>query len=317
MLYRRIVEGGRGALVRALLRVSFKSKTVLPPFTGRVVKSFMMGARCLETPRSLYKLKSNPRPVSVSPLYRLGPPGRGAPIYATGKREVGRLVAVPGEDLYALVTYYDNSEGGHDQAGRGTLWCDEELSIGGARVHVYTESISIVDLRRLDAGRGPFRLSFESPILLPTKLMTPPFVATRRLARSARSAYRLLPTPGYVLSYAAALWASLVEGFSPLETPIHYAIGRLADVLVAELDYRVRPVTVAYGRDPKGNIRKVRGFVGFVVYDVLDPRLEPAVSKLLAFSSYMGLGKSRGAGFGFTLVESLSGRRWGLAGPLS
>lgn len=65
----------------------------------------------------------------------------------------------------------------------------------------------------------------------------------------------------------------------------------------------MKPLTVIIGEDSKGNLRTIRGFVGWIEFDIVYEKLKRAVTKYLLVASVLGIGRSRGIGFGEIRVE--------------
>jgi CRISPR-associated endoribonuclease Cas6 len=79
---------------------------------------------------------------------------------------------------------------------------------------------------------------------------------------------------------------------------------RIPEELKEELErYNLKPVTVVIGEDGKGNLRITRGFVGWMEFDIVYEKLKRAVTKYLLVTSVLGIGRSRGVGFGEVRVE--------------
>ncbi len=294
------------------LSLLFQRDAVLPPFTGRTLKSVLAKAGCLEGVRRLYESQGRPRPVSLSPLYR----GR-RPLYVRykpGQPEPPRptMVAREGEELSAYISYYVRNPQGLARALEGIVACDETVDIGYALIHVSTAEVSVQEMKSLTLehleGEDTLKIVFETPVILTTKALTPPPLAPRRLIRDTRQAYRLLPTPGYIMAYAAKLWMHLAYARGTPLDPVPYAVARLSDIMMAEIDFNLKPETVLYKGKDSGKPLKVRGVTGYVAYHFLNNRIKQIASKLLALAQTMGLGKSRSIGFGRIRVEEFKPR---------
>ena len=286
---------GEGFVGRLTLRLAALRDAVLPPFTSRTAKSILMKAGCLEPLRKLYLSRPSFRPVTVRVLR--GP--RGERLYRAGDcGGDGRVIEVSrGEELFMELGFYSEAPLPLSPA------CTEEVDLGYAAFALEPAGLEVRTLGQLGRPGGWRRLvlRFHTPTTIATKVMIPPLRSAPRLLeklRGAREAYRLLPTPGYLLAQAARQWVALVKRGDPKEAPHPYAIGRLADVAIAEVDYRLRPVTACYGRDERGRVRRVRGFTGTLVLEPLLDEIRLAASRLLEFAGYIGLGKSRSIGFG-------------------
>ncbi|MCE4624512.1 MAG: CRISPR system precrRNA processing endoribonuclease RAMP protein Cas6 [Desulfurococcales archaeon] len=299
-LYRSMFEDVKGVAVRVLLGVEFIEDTLLPPFTSKLLKSLLLKAECLEPYRSLYIKHRSFRPVTLRVLrtesgrrlYRVEGGGR---VLRARRGEVllGEVDAIyKGPDPFNLLAKCSR----------------EEVDIGFTRVAVWLRGAEVYTLSDLGLREtGVYRLRIHTPLLITTKIMAPRTAKGSKLGRLLRSteeAYRLLPTPGYILAQAMRQWVAMVRGEEADLSSAVYSIGRLGDLLVAELDYRLRPLTVVYGKDDKG-VRRVRGVTGYLILRALNKSIVTAMSKLLAFSSLIGLGKSRSIGFGEVEAEPL------------
>ncbi len=293
---------GSGFVGRATLRLAALRDSVLPPFTSRTAKSILMKARCLEPLRGLYTSSERFRPVAVRVLRRAG----GRRLYRAGSCSGdSRIIEVSqGEELVMEVGFYS-------QAPIPFLpSCEEEVDLdyGVFRVSLSELEVKLVDQLGSPEGWDRLVLRFHTPTTIATKVMIPPLRSAPRLLgklRDAREAYRLLPTPGYLLAQAARQWIALVKQGDPNGSPLPYAVGRIADVAIAEVDYKLKPVTACYGKDKKGRMRRVRGFTGTLVLEPLIDEIRLVASRLLEFTGYIGLGKSRSIGFGEVSVVAV------------
>ncbi len=106
-----------------------------------------------------------------------------------------------------------------------------------------------------------------------------------------------------IFSSLTKMWKSIAEPKNMIVlgnqdwTP--YFVDRMADVFFAEVGYSIRPITAIVRKDNHGKLRKARGFVGWVKYDFfLNKRYKDIVERLLGLAEIMGVGWSRGVGFG-------------------
>jgi len=293
---------GEGFVGVVTVRLEPLRDALLPPFTSRTAKSILMKSSCLEPLRSLYLARQRFKPVSVRVLRR-----GGARLYRAGSCEGGGVIEVSrGETLHMEVGFYTASP------LPAAPFCSEEVDVGYAGFALSVEGLEVRSVEQLGSPEGWERLAlrFHTPTTIATKVMMPPLKSAPRLARKlreAREAYRLLPTPSYLLAQAARQWMALVKDGDPNEAPLPYAVGRIADVAVAEVGYRLKPVTACYGRDERGRMRRVRGFTGTLILEPLLDEVKLALSRLLEFASYLGLGKSRSIGFGELAVTRVNG----------
>jgi hypothetical protein len=290
---------GSGYIASVKLLFEFRDDALLPPFTSKAVKTALMSLGCLEGVSMLYLSRRRYRPVTLRAMRRPG----GHPLYVTYSefaRGVRGVRVRRGEVLEAHVTVYTREP-------LSIPPCTGEVAINGSTARVWVASISSRSLESLVEGDPPrsFRLRIETPLVIPAKLMVPPGVRSRRLEAALRrlpSLPRLLVTPAYLMAQAARQWAAIVQGLEYSES--YYYIGRLADAFIVERGFRLRPVKAVYDVR-EGRVRAVKGVVGWLELMVAEGSIAEAAAKLLAFSSYMGLGRSRSVGFGEVRVEAL------------
>ena len=302
---------GLVGLVR--LRLIALRDAVLPPFTSRTMRSVLLKAGCLEGLRDLYLSRGRHKPVTVRALKT--PRGRSLDKLAAPRRPGSPISVRRGGWLIGEVAFYSSSRGVE------ALWssyCEgEKVDLGYAELAVDTLEVNAKPLSELGRSRDS-RLVVDvlTPLTITARLLATSRV--RSALAGARKAYRLLPTPGYLLGQAAREWAAIVVGASPPEAArIGFRAALAADPLVAEVDFNLKPVTALYGRGEGGGERLVRGVVGRIVLEPLTPEALEASWRLLEFSSYLGLGKSRSIGFGEIRVSpshapnDMPGRRAG------
>ncbi len=304
---RRLFAGsldGEGVVALIQLSLTPEADMILPPFTSRTLKSLAGNAGCLEPVWRLYNSTRKYKPVT----FRVLETDRGTPLYkkarnnSEGSTGNGVITIKGGSTYYATIALYARSMASIAIAG-----CNEMVDVGYGRFHLALKSLEIKTLDTL--GRDDYeriKLEVRTPLTITTKIMSPPVKPDSQLAKlldATREAYRLMPTPAYLAAQAARQWLGIVRELDPKHETLPYAIGRLADIMVAEVHYNLKPVTALYGRDESGKERHVRGVIGTVVLEPVNDRIKYAISRLLEFSSYMGLGKSRSMGFGEVRIE--------------
>ncbi len=300
--YRSVLEDAGGFIVNIKVKLYFNSDTILPPFTSRITKLLLYSSSCFERIRKLYESKRSFRPVTLSTLHSV----RGKPVFKI-ERDGDKPIRVRGGWVLATyITYYER-EG---SALSHLLYdCSGTLKEPFNSISYSIWELEVERLDDLSIGLDKddvFGLEFKTPLVMSTKIMTPLSLRSNKLIRKTPNEYRLLPTPAYVASSAMRGWLGVVKGVNPDEYHAPYGIGRLADIFMPEMDYRLKPVTVVYGRDQYDRLRKIRGVMGYVVYTVRSKRLAATLDKLLALATRLGLGKNRSIGFGEVKVSILS-----------
>ncbi len=289
---------GEGFLGLARFGLVALDDAILPPFTSRTWKSVLWRSKCLSDVYKLYESRERFKPVTIRvlkttsgrPLYRVAD-GRDRPITVSRGHELLAELGFAGNNVFQTIT--------------SAVTCSEEVDVEYARFIIEPidlETRMVHTLNYEDFERVV--IDIVTPMTISTKIMSPPVRAEKlsTIISRTREAYRLLPTPSYILSQAAREWIALIRGSEPNTDPIPYAIGRLADVMVAEVHFDLKPTTVLYGKE-NGKEARVRGVRGRIVLEPLNSSIKPAIHRLLTLASYIGLGKSRSIGFGEVRVS--------------
>lgn len=257
---------------------------ILPPFTSKVTRTAFAALTGLQ-PKPFER-----RIASFSVLFR-----GGRPLYRELKsRGRGEALAVEvgakaGERLECRCSFVSREPPPLPQPSA-------RFRFGAAEMLATVEQVEVVRASevQLDLPRK-FVVRFLTPTLLPVPGRGP---LLREL--NVKRRYKLLPD----LPLALALLAHDLKMRGLVDAEPR-RVRRWADLALAELDYRVKPVTALYTvKDGKPAVE--RGFVGYVSYELLDPSGRELLSKLLAFAQRLGLGKSRGIGFGHVEVAPLA-----------
>lgn len=264
---------------------------IAPPLTSKLLKY------CLDSrlPKKFFDSHSNVTYTQLSdgvrPLYSTG----NSPVtLVRGSRYLGRVVVV--SDDHKFVTSLEDRIRCSGAYGDYVILVNEiELCEMGSLT---------MNLERF------FKIAFLTPTLLTVKLMSPPSLKNK--VKRFPELHKLIPQPSFIFSYLLKLWNSYAEPEEKIPRPPYnewapYKLGRLADITITEVDYRLRPETVVIGKNDKGVLRKARGFIGWVIYESTAPRnLHDIYAKLLALATLTGVGRSRGIGLGQIQVINLS-----------
>jgi len=272
------------------------SDVVLPPLSSKVVKFVVevRGGRVGELSKSSMPFK----PLSISPLFLDGRPlissrVGGPPLVVNGGTPLTSYVSLVSSD-YGLVDEFTSLEGVYD------------TPYGRFRINL--DSLEVVDVRALGLGLTRFfRVEFITPTILTSKYMLPPTLKSK--SNSIPERHRLIPQPSLIFSYLLRLWNSVVSPEERIPNTCAgdweaYKLGRLSDIALVEVNYRLTPTSVVIGRDTKGRLRVAKGFRGWVLYECLSNKLIQIYDKLLALATYLGIGRSRGIGLGLIRVKT-------------
>ena len=290
-VFESLFDNVSGYVVTISLKITPLSDVILPPMSSRFLKFLVFESRCFADIRDVVGSRASFKGVTLFALRR-----GVRRLYSTTDSQ-SLLVVRAGEVLSGRLAVYSR-DFPHLLALSG---CEDVVNFHGSSVAYSIEEVIVEDVSTLSLGitRGSiFKLIIHTPLLLPTKLMTPPPLTGSKLISSIKSGYRLLPTPSYILSAACREWLGIVKNEKVEGHIAPYVVGRISDIAVHEIDANIKPVTVVYGKNEKGKPRLVRGVIGYIAYKLESKKLEKVVDKLLAFTTRVGLGKSRSIGFG-------------------
>ncbi len=287
-----LFDRAEGFVARLRLALYSMEELVLPPFTSRVLKHVASIDPGLSFIMRIYEERRIFRPVTFSPLYV-----DGRALYKVEGDGSGPLVMRPGRVYHGFISIVSRDYRVVDSLA---LYSGGRLRTRYGGLVVEPLEVSVENLRGLSLGVDRFfKIRFLTPVVLTSKLMAPPSLGGRRIIKKTPERHKLFPSSSYIMASAARLWVALALGDDPRGSWIPYKIGRLADIMIVEVDHSVKPVTAVYGKtSDKEKLRLVRGITGWAVYEILNPRIKVFVDRMLALASRMGLGRSRSIGFG-------------------
>jgi len=250
-------------------------RTVIPPFTAKVSKTILN--MFSELYRKLSERENSFKPIAVTPLYR----GEQA-LFKTKKDH--NLIMLEEGAYYRFSASIVTDE---------ATTVNELISLSNPMVgDVFSSPISIenvkIEVRDFESfgfnKPSAIKISFETPVLLQ--------LPSKKRYMSGR--HFLFPIPSLMIGSLIEYWnrhcpaRMLVKNAYYLTVYSNYAL--------READFEITPVTVLYDES-----RLIRGFVGWVLYDLRVARNTRSLRKILAlldYAQYVGVGRSRAAGFG-------------------
>lgn len=271
------------AVVRVFISFGVSNDVIIPPFSAKVSKVIMYRLSGLY--RRLSGFPGPFKPVSVSPVY--GSDG----VALLKFKQNGRMLVLRVGEVYSFSCSMVVGE---------SFPFDELLSLENHVIdNVFGASAFLknirVEVRRFDSfgfnKPTGIRIDFNSPTLL----QLPSF------KRFRRGRYIFFPIPSLMIGSLIDHWNANCDKNLFIKRPSYLAL--YSNYVLMEADYRIRPVTVVY--DEK---RCVRGFMGWVLYDLRKCRNTKSFRRIMAlldYAQYVGVGKSRGAGFGQVSVRLL------------
>ena len=282
-------------IIKGYYEIQCVTDLVPPPLTSKVIKYIIEG----HTDGIIKELTSQTRPfkpIQISPLFL-----KGRPLYSTGSP----LPTIPkGSILNCWIAL------AHSDVDPHMLDISDIYGTPYGVVNIKLTEIEVTNVTEDTLGiRDMFKIEFITPTVLTAKYMIP--LPLKVKSHKLPEKHKLLPQPSFIFSYLLRFWNSIAEPEEKIPGPAAsdweaYKLGRLADVTLIEIDYRLRPETVVIGRDSKGRLRRVRGFTGWVIYECLSKKLLPIYRKLLGLANYLGIGRSRGIGLGLVRVRAIT-----------
>ncbi len=247
--------------------------TTIPPFSAKVSKLIMHRLS------SLYKYSTSSnspfKPVAITPLIH-----EGKALIKT--HEEGKLRLKDGE-LYSF---------------RSTIIVDEDIEMGSLidveqqRVDgVFNSSILldslIVEVKDFDS------LTLGKPKGVKVRFISPVLLQLPSYNRLSTGRHILFPLPSLMIR-------SLLDHWNANYGPEYIIRSRYVQIYsnyaMVESDFYIKPITAYYD-----DVRRPRGFVGWVIYEIKARRKRNAYSnlmRLLDYARYVGIGRSRATGFG-------------------
>ncbi len=267
-------------IVRLLIVFRVTKPVVIPPFSAKVSKLILhrVSSQYVKMSQTSQLFK----PISVSPIYL-----NGEPLIKLGSES--SILQLQPEHLYSFTCSMIVSEDLpiHEVI---SLERSEVEGVFGARAILEQVRIEIRKFSSLGFRRpSGVRIDFTSPVLL----QLPSF------RRFKRGRYVLFPIPSLIIGSLVDHWNANCDSNMLIKRPTFLSM--YANYLLMESAYSLRPVTIIY--DEK---KKIRGFMGWVFYDLRKCRNNLSFKRIMAlldYAQYVGVGKSRATGFGQVKVS--------------
>ncbi len=257
-------------------------RTVIPPFSSKVSKLILHRISKLYV--KLSKSAKPLKPVSVSPLLYNG----------------NTLVKL--KDDSGLLTL---SEGCHYYFSCGMILdenfpFDDLVSLESSTIdNVFGASAILKELRIEVRGFDSFGLG--KPLAIKLRFLSPTLLQLPTFGRFRRGCLVFFPIPSLIVGSLAEHWNNNCDKALFIKSPTYLSI--YSNYVLIAADFNIRPVTVVY--DEK---RLVRGFIGWVFYDLRKCRNTKSFKRIMAlldYARYVGVGKSRAAGFGYVNLNCI------------
>jgi len=260
-----------------ILTIRFRAlnNTIIPPFSAKVSKLIMHKLSLLY--KDVMKRNSPFKPVAITPLMYNG--RALIKIY----NDKNNLTLRVGEEYSFRTTII-----AEESIEPSYLFSFEQQRVDGIfKTSILLDSImlDIKDFANLTLGRpNILKMNFVSPVLL----QLPSY------GRFKNGRHLLFPLPSIIIRSLLDHWNANCGPDNVIRSSIYLQI--YSNYALVEADFNIKPVTVYYD-----GVRKPRGFIGWVVYEVRARRKKNAYNnlmRLLDYARYVGIGKSRATGFG-------------------
>jgi len=270
-------------IYRLTLNVNPLQNVILPTPSSKVIKYLVASGKFLPSLKDLVTSRDKYKPLFIS---NLG---------IDGKRIVSRKEVQSNTLLKASISFSNLDPSSliseADKVGNfKTPYGEFYLSVDNIEI-INVEELKPEIEKNLDKN---IRVVFKSPAILSSKLLLPP--SLKEKFKNIDVGFSTLPSVGLIAAHAFNLYCNVI-GKKEIESRA-FKIGVLANALSRIIGYNLKPITFDIGEDSKGNLRKGRGVVGWIEFDIPYERLKRRVLKYLIVSSYLGIGRSRGIGFG-------------------
>lgn len=293
-------------IIKAEYLITFSENKIAPPLTSKIVKNILVDAG--EWFSKVLRSRAPYKPIFVSNLMYEVREGVWRPLYARPGKQVFVRAGTPYRFLVSACA--------EPEVVDTLLTLTGTFRPYGLEARVEPLSAEMKSLHTLGLGVEPgdsFKMTFFTPTIISVKHMAPPL---SRGIRRVPNLYRLVPQPSTIFSYLMRLWNNIAEPKERIPNPAAsditaYAFGRASDLLLTEVDYRIRAETAIIGKNGTGNLRKTRGFTGWVIYKIhrkASKKYVTALRKLLELANNLGIGRSRGIGLGHTEIKKTASR---------
>jgi len=270
------------SVVKLHIGFTVNRRVVVPPFSSKVSKLILHKLSKLYT--RLSSSATPPKPVSVSPLIHDGRT-------LIKLRSETKLLTLSENSIY----YFSCGMILDENFPFEDLVSLESYSIDNVFGAVAVLNEMRIEIRRFDS------FGFEKPKAIRLSFLSPTLLQLPSFGRFRRGRYVFFPIPSLIIGSLAEHWNNNCEKELFIKSPQYLSV--YSNYVLMETDFRIRPVTVIY--DEK---RLVRGFMGWVFYDLRKCRNTKSFKRIMAlldYAQYVGVGKSRATGFGQVSVNCI------------
>lgn len=266
---------------KATLKIIPKNDVILPSVSSKVVKYLILSGQLLTSLKELVESKDKNKPLFISNL----------------RLNKKRLISLGDPIKIRAGTILSGDVGFITNNQLPTDINNGEFKTPYGEFEVYMENIRLFNIQtNFNDKDKMFLIKFVTPTLLSSKILIPPSLTDKY--KKVKVGLSLLPSIGLIVGSSYREYVSILGKSNAQEYAERgFKISVLANAFSKVYGFNLKPVTAIIGKDEKENLRKVRGVVGWIKFDIVH-KMKKNVWKYLTVASYLGLGRSRGIGFG-------------------
>ncbi|WP_338602812.1 CRISPR system precrRNA processing endoribonuclease RAMP protein Cas6 [Sulfolobus tengchongensis] len=258
---------------------------ILPVPSSKVLKNLILSGKFLPSLAKLVESEIKSKPLFISAL------GNGEFRYLSDDDKIMNVKANSRLNGFVSFPYIDEV---YNEISEGVY----ETPYG--KFSLIVNSVEILDIQRMrieDYMNYNIYVKFVTPVILSSKILLPPSLKDRY--KNIKPGFSLLPSVGLIIAYAYRSYYSILGRTDEQEWATRaFKLSVLSNALAKIVGFNLSPKTVIIGRDEKNNLRKSRGVVGWIEFNIAERKIKKMAIKCFTISSYLGLGKSRGIGLG-------------------
>ncbi len=284
---RRLYETKPRNFYRGVVRIVPDRDVLLPPFTGKVVKSLLIKAN--PTMEEIFGGKYHPKPIHVSTLVRVDG-GRRTYLWkkAGGKKEITMRLGIGQEALFYIGFTEDVAHKVFD-----AIASIDGVEVFHAKWALVEYSIEAI---KLPTEEPPAEYSLDNAEAIVVEFRTPVLLLDPYKESRFK---RFLPLPGITFSYNIGDLLRMERSREYMETVD--LVNALLNETYSALE-TVKSVMYIYeGRQYPGLI----GYIKYMIdWDIVGKTgAKTFLENILVHASIMGIGTSRANGFGHTTIK--------------
>ncbi|MEM4310218.1 MAG: CRISPR-associated endoribonuclease Cas6 [Candidatus Nitrosocaldus sp.] len=266
-----------GTIARIMLRFTVDRDVLIPPFSSKISRSIII------------KMIGEDNLIFTDDKYK---PYTFSPVLVEGKPLI-RSMEVDGDDVFNPTTNLKLYKGkeysflittiGHYMV-TSIINSTKEINLFDSIFSITSMEFTLTTFNNLMFNDDEFIMRLLTPALLQLP---------KKWGDRKRDGNFLFPVPSLLLWSPAQHWNRYAPDDLKIESCKRLAV--YSNFSMLEMDYNLRPTTVIYNE-----VSRPKGITGWVRWHIDDFDKEMAIQlrRILAYTQYMGVGRSRSIGFG-------------------